>query len=49
MRVEAFFKERAEKVAGGPRRLAQTLEEIDVCTAFRAFQEPRVTEFLKKD
>jgi len=45
--VEAFFKERAAKLPGGPRNLAQALEAIDLCAASRAAQEPSVREFLK--
>lgn len=31
--VEAFFTERIGSLTGGPRRLAQTLESIDLCVA----------------
>src|SRR4029079_9586883 len=33
--VEEFFRARAPRYAGGPRNLAQTLERIDLCVAFR--------------
>src|SRR5262249_55450543 len=33
--VEAFFKERTTKFSGGPRVLAQVLEQISLCSAFR--------------
>ncbi len=45
--VEAFFKDRVEKLPGGARSLAQTLEGIDLCIASRSAQEPGVREFLK--
>jgi alanyl aminopeptidase len=45
--VAAFFKDRADKLPGGPRNLAQALEAIDLCTASRAVQEAGVREFLK--
>jgi alanyl aminopeptidase len=46
--VEAFFKDRAGKLPGGPRNLAQALEGIDLCIASKAAQEPGVGEFLKR-
>jgi alanyl aminopeptidase len=46
--VEAFFNERSAKELGGPRRLAQALEHIANCSAFRAFQEPSLAKFLAK-
>jgi alanyl aminopeptidase len=45
--VETFFKDRAAKLPGGPRNLAQTLEAIDLCVASKAAQQPGVREFLK--
>lgn len=45
--VEAFFKDRVEKLPGGARSLEQTLEGIDLCIASRSAQEPGVREFLK--
>ncbi len=45
--VATFFKDRAAKLPGGPRNLAQSLENIDLCVASRAAQEPSVREFLK--
>jgi alanyl aminopeptidase len=45
--IAEFFRDRIEKLPGGPRRLAQTLETIDLCIASRAVQEPSVREFLK--
>ena len=46
--VETFFQGRIEKLPGGPRNLAQTLETIDLCIASRTAQEPSVREFLAK-
>jgi alanyl aminopeptidase len=45
--VAAFFQDRAAKLPGGTRTLAQTLETIDLCIASRSTQEPGVREFLK--
>jgi alanyl aminopeptidase len=45
--VETFFKDRAPKLPGGPRNLAQTLETIDLCTASLSAQEAGVREFLR--
>jgi len=45
--VAEFFRERAPKLPGGPRTLAQALEGIDLCIASRSVQEPGVREFLK--
>lgn len=44
--VAEFFQGRVEKLPGGPRTLAQTLEKIDLCIALRETQEPSVGEFL---
>ncbi len=44
--VEAAFGPRAEKVLGGKRVLAQTLETIDLCIANRAVQVPSITPYL---
>jgi alanyl aminopeptidase len=46
--VEAFFKDRSTKFTGGPRILAQVLEGIDLCVAYKQAQEPSVTEFLQQ-
>jgi cytosol alanyl aminopeptidase len=45
--VKAFYESRVEKLPGGPRNLAQTLESIQLCIASKAAQEPGVREFLK--
>jgi alanyl aminopeptidase len=44
--VGEFFRGRAQKLPGGSRRLAQTLETIDLCIASRVVQEPEVRKFL---
>lgn len=46
--VEAAFGPRAEKVLGGKRTLAQTLEYIDLCIADRAVQLPSITRYLAR-
>jgi len=46
--AEVFFQERVAKLPGGPRNLAQTLENIGLCSAARIAQEPSVKEFLAK-
>ena len=43
-----FFDGRSTKYTGGPRNLAQLLEGIDLCIAYKQAQEPSVTEFLEK-
>ncbi len=45
--VRAFFAPRAAHYTGGPRNLAQTLEEIDDCSARRAALAPGLTAFLR--
>jgi alanyl aminopeptidase len=45
--VEAFFASRIQQFIGGPRRLAQTLEAIEVSTAVAKAQEPSAAKFLK--
>jgi alanyl aminopeptidase len=44
--VEAFFKDKAPKYMGGPRYLAQTLEQIQLRAAFKAAQQESVNDFL---
>jgi alanyl aminopeptidase len=46
--VGAFFRERAPRYGGGPRILAQTLERISLCTAFKERQQAALTTFLRK-
>jgi len=38
-----FFKDRAPKFLGGPRRFDQALERIDLCVAARDTQRPVAT------
>ena len=45
--VETFFRDRIEKLPGGSRNLARTLEAIDLCAAAQAAQAQSVREFLK--
>ena len=42
-----FFEGRSTKYTGGPRTLAQVLEGIDLCVAYKKAQEPSVTGFLQ--
>jgi len=44
--VEAFFRERAPRYPGGPRLLAQTLERITLCAAFKDRQQASLAAFL---
>ncbi len=46
--VEAFFKDKAPKYMGGPRVLAQTLEQIQLRAAFKAAQQESVSDFLSR-
>lgn len=46
--VEAFFKPKVDKIEGGPRTLAQNLEDVRLCSARRKVQEPKVREFFEK-
>jgi cytosol alanyl aminopeptidase len=46
--VEAFFKDKAPKYLGGPRVLAQTLEQIRLRTALKASQQESVDGFLMR-
>ena len=45
--AESFFTGRSTKSTGGPRILAQVLEGIDLCIAYKNAQEASVNEFLK--
>ena len=45
--VDAFFTPRLAGMEGGPRVLAETLEEIRLCAALRKAQEPSVRSFFK--
>ncbi|HEU4533440.1 MAG TPA: ERAP1-like C-terminal domain-containing protein, partial [Polyangiaceae bacterium] len=44
----AFFKDRAARITGGPRQVAQALEGISLCIARRKAHEPSLTAFLRK-
>jgi alanyl aminopeptidase len=46
--LEAFLKPRIEKLDGGPKALAQALEQLSLCSAGRKAQTPGVVAFLKK-
>ena len=46
--VEEFFRERAPRYAGGPRNLAQTLERIRLCAAFKERQQASFAAFLER-
>ncbi len=45
--VEAFFKDRSTGFTGGPRRLANALERIDLCIAAKRVQQPSVEAFFR--
>ncbi len=44
----SFFKDRAPTYPGGPRALAQMIEQTDLCIARRAAWKPSIVEFLRK-
>ena len=44
--VQAFFKDKAPKYMGGPRYLAQALEQIQLRAAFKSAQQESVSDFL---
>jgi alanyl aminopeptidase len=46
--VKRFFDGRSTQYSGGPRVLAQVLETINLCIAYKKAQEPSLTEFLQK-
>jgi hypothetical protein len=46
--IEKFFKPRIEKFDGGPRMMAQALEQLSLCSAQRKSQAPGVSAFLEK-
>jgi alanyl aminopeptidase len=45
--VESFFSGRTGKSPGGPRILAQVLEQIDLCVARKRIQQASVEAFLR--
>lgn len=46
--AEDFFKDRAQKSPGGPRTVAQVLEDMSLCIAQRPVREKNVGTFLSK-
>ena len=47
-RVQALFGPHAESLPGGPRRLANALESLDLCTARVAAHRAALAEFLAR-
>lgn len=45
--MTTFFTERSAKVEGGPRELAQALENVDQCVARKKTHRPSVVAFLE--
>jgi alanyl aminopeptidase len=46
--AEKFFRPRIEKLDGGPRVLAQALEQLSLCSAAKKAQTPGVVAYLKR-
>jgi alanyl aminopeptidase len=46
--VQTFFADRVKSYTGGPRNLAQVLEEIDLCIAKRKALTPDLSSFLQR-
>ena len=46
--AEAFFRPRERSVPGGERNLAQAVEKVRQCAAYREKQAPSVAAFLQK-
>jgi alanyl aminopeptidase len=46
--MERFFRDRSPKLPGGPRALAQALEEIELCDAYVKAQQASAVKFLEK-
>jgi alanyl aminopeptidase len=46
--VEQLFRPRLEKLDGGPRVLAQALEQLSLCAAAKRAQTPGVVAYLRK-
>jgi len=44
--IEAFFGERAKTFVGGPRQLAQSLEGLAQCSAYKTRAAPKVRAYL---
>ncbi len=47
-RVAAFFADKVRQHPGADRVLAQTLEQIQLCAAYRQAQAPSVAQFLER-
>jgi alanyl aminopeptidase len=47
-RIQTFFADRVKTFTGGPRNLAQVLEEIDLCIAKRKALAPELEAFLQR-
>lgn len=45
--VKSFFQDKVKDYTGGPRNLAHTIEEIDVCIARKHVLGPDLAEFLR--
>jgi alanyl aminopeptidase len=45
--MEDFFRDRAPRFTGGPRQLAQALESLHLCAAFRSAQSASVTAYFR--
>ena len=46
--VDAFFAPKVDRFPGTKRNLAQVLESIEICTAYKAAQQASVAEFFRK-
>ncbi len=46
--VKKFFGARAKNIPRGEKTLAQTLEQIQVCMAFKKAQQPAIVKFLRR-
>ncbi len=46
--MEAFFRQRIGAFDGGPRILAQTVEAITLCAAFKGAQQASLIDFLQR-
>ena len=44
--IKELFEPRLDKMQGGPRQLAQTIETIELCAANREAQSPSVNRFF---
>jgi alanyl aminopeptidase len=46
--LRTFFGERVASISGGPRDLAQTLEQIDLCVARKAAHQKEMADYLSR-